>query len=71
MQETTTREALHIAAVGLGRMGGALATALSGAGFTVHAWNRTQHRAVELASGSLHSVKSLRDAVAAALIIVA
>ena len=40
-----------VAIVGTGRMGGAMAGTLSGAGFRVRLWNRTRSRAEEVAAG--------------------
>lgn len=59
-----------IAVIGTGRMGSALAGAFLGAGLTTHVWNRTAARLVPLTTRGALAAASVRDAAAAADIIV-
>lgn len=60
----------HVAFLGLGTMGGAMAANLARAGFPVAAWNRTPGRAAELAELGVHMAGTPAEAAAAADIVV-
>jgi 3-hydroxyisobutyrate dehydrogenase-like beta-hydroxyacid dehydrogenase len=59
-----------IAFLGIGLMGKPMAERLLGAGFTVHAWNRTAAKAQALGSAGAIACENLLDAVAQADIVI-
>ncbi|MFJ9088237.1 NAD(P)-dependent oxidoreductase [Streptomyces sp. NPDC102384] len=60
-----------VSMLGLGAMGGALATALLDAGRSVTVWNRTPGRAAELMTRGARGADSVREAVTASPVVIA
>ena len=67
-----TDDALRVAVVGTGRMGGAMAGRIAAAGHSLTVWNRTRSKAEAVASilPGVSVVDTARDAAAAADVVV-
>lgn len=70
-QRQQTNEHQKIAFIGLGRMGGAMASNLARAGYNVYGWNRTLERSEvkDAAAAEVHVVPTLEEAVTGAAMI--
>lgn len=67
---TDTTRPHDVVVIGCGLMGSAIARTLAAAGASVAAWNRTHSKAEALASDGITAVRDIRDAIAAAPLIV-
>lgn len=63
-------ESHDVVVLGCGLMGSALARSFANSGCSTGAWNRTHDRAAALAADGVHAIADIREAVAAAPLVI-